>query len=343
MYYFRVEGNSRIGMGHLMRSLCLAGALDCCEDIRFCCHEDAALRFVSSRDFHTIRLEEPPFSEADKDILLDILREDAEAVVILDSYEYNNEYVKALRDVAKVICFDDLIQIPFEADAVINYNSYATATEYEALYTSRNLTVPNLLIGSTFLPLREEFTKYRNQDKQEPKNIFLSTGGGDADNLSGQIATKLDSLLVSKGLKLHIVCGALNPNFETLTKLSLENEYIFIHRDVKNMSELMNGCDVAISAAGSTCYELCAMGLPFVIFAYADNQKRILEDMVNKRAALDAGYMETSNQTEIFDNILKQLILLLEDEALRDEMIDIEHKLVDGQGAKRLAMAIKAL
>ena len=38
------------------------------------------------------------------------------------------------------------------------------------------------------------------------------------------------------------------------------------------MSEVMKYCDIAITAGGSTMYELCACGVPMITYAFADNQ-----------------------------------------------------------------------
>lgn len=43
--------------------------------------------------------------------------------------------------------------------------------------------------------------------------------------------------------------------------------------ECKKMSELMQQCDMAVSAAGSTLYELCACGMPTITYVLADNQK----------------------------------------------------------------------
>jgi len=43
------------------------------------------------------------------------------------------------------------------------------------------------------------------------------------------------------------------------------------------MSEIMLKCDVAVTAGGSTMYELAACGIPMVTFIYADNQRPAVE------------------------------------------------------------------
>ena len=41
---------------------------------------------------------------------------------------------------------------------------------------------------------------------------------------------------------------------------------------VKDVKSLIESCDITISAAGSTMYEICACGVPMVTYSLADNQ-----------------------------------------------------------------------
>ena len=54
----------------------------------------------------------------------------------------------------------------------------------------------------------------------------------------------------------------------------MEHQYppIKIHKNITNMSDYMRGCEMAVSAGGTTLFELCACGIPTVCFSFAENQ-----------------------------------------------------------------------
>ena len=45
-----------------------------------------------------------------------------------------------------------------------------------------------------------------------------------------------------------------------------------VYENVKNMSEIMKGVDVVVSAASTVLYECCCMAKPTIFFTVADNQ-----------------------------------------------------------------------
>lgn len=51
----------------------------------------------------------------------------------------------------------------------------------------------------------------------------------------------------------------------------------------------MQKCDIAISAAGSTLYELCATGIPAITYTLADNQLIAAEQFDKQGIMLSAG------------------------------------------------------
>lgn len=344
MYYFRVDGSAEIGIGHIMRSMSVAKALKEQEEIFFMCHNELSAKIIESGGFNTFILQKSPFGPEEVEEIREKTEFDDETVIILDSYRYDNEYVCALRNFAKVVCFDDIAERAFEANALINYNSYASPEMYEEKYDKAGIELPRLILGSEYIPLRDEFLSPPDRDFNKVKDILITTGGGDSKNLAQSISEKLLEVFEGKNINLHLVCGPLNPNIKSLEEFAKENKYIFIHKSVKNMAELMSRCDLAVSAAGSTCYELCAMGLPFVVFAYAQNQTGILEDMKERNAALWAGYISSDKDKDrIIGNIGFQTEKLLENKEMRLKMSEVERRLVDGNGARRLAQILDSL
>jgi hypothetical protein len=87
------------------------------------------------------------------------------------------------------------------------------------------------------------------------------------------------------------------------------------------------GVDVAVSAAGTTAYELAAAGVPAVVVAVADNQRRVVE------GARRAGFALAGDD-------LPAAVAQLADPAVRARLQEAGPATVDGRGAARAAAAL---
>ena len=100
------------------------------------------------------------------------------------------------------------------------------------------------------------------------------------------------------------------------------------------MSELMSICDVAISAAGSTLYELCACGVPTITYVIADNQIDGAREFERKGLMIKSGDLrETDYDCRSLINNLRDLI---SDNIKRKTMSESASMIVDGNGAKNI-------
>jgi len=153
-------------------------------------------------------------------------------------------------------------------DILVNYNAYAESDTYAKLY--RGLKEPNFILGPRYAPLRSMFKEI--EKKVQPKrveNILISTGGADELHLSLAIVR----YLVEQGnadKTYHILLGAMNTDKKEIELLA--GDSIVLHENIIDMKSLIANCDLAISAAGSTLYEICACGVPLITFSVADNQ-----------------------------------------------------------------------
>ena len=66
----------------------------------------------------------------------------------------------------------------------------------------------------------------------------------------------------------------------------------------------MKKADIAISAGGTTLYELCACGTPTISYSFADNQLDNVEQF-QKDELID--YAGDVRKTNIFENVKKRL------------------------------------
>jgi RimJ/RimL family protein N-acetyltransferase len=105
-----------------------------------------------------------------------------------------------------------------------------------------------------------------------------------------------------------------------------------IRKNVTNMSDLMAWADVAVSAGGTSTWELAFMGLPMILTAIADNQRRVVEEVGKAGVAINLGWHENISLKEITQAVSS----LMKDAELRGKMSSRGKHLVDGLGAERV-------
>lgn len=107
------------------------------------------------------------------------------------------------------------------------------------------------------------------------------------------------------------------------------------------MRSLMLQCDAAISAGGTTLFELCACGIPAVTYVLADNQVQNAASFEEAGLMLNAGDIRKDRQFAA--RFFEYLQALIPDQPLRQRMAEQMQALVDGNGALRLAKVIPEL
>jgi len=136
-----------------------------------------------------------------------------------------------------------------------------------------------------------------------------------------------------------IVVGGSNPHIESLRALTESaDERMRLVVDATNMPELMRWADVAVTAAGSTSWELAATGLPALQLVIADNQIPIAAALHRAGVTISLGDCRTVTPGDI----AAALRTLLPDRARREEMSARGRRLVDGRGVSRVAAALGA-
>jgi spore coat polysaccharide biosynthesis predicted glycosyltransferase SpsG len=130
-----------------------------------------------------------------------------------------------------------------------------------------------------------------------------------------------------------VVVGACSAGSTELQSSIKETQVsIRLERDVVNMPELMAWANVAVSAGGSTCWELAFMGLPSVILVLADNQKPIAEGLDRAGVAVNLGW----NGQISAERLAGTLIKLASSLDLRQRMSYRGQLLIDGNGSRRV-------
>lgn len=339
MFFIRTEGSPKIGTGHLVRCMSIARALLKYTDVVFLCSLSDSINIIKENGFEAIQIPAGDFSKEEVYGIIKIAKtlcvseHEDKSCILVDSYDVSEQYFENLRTYFFVAYMDDLVEKPYMVDVCINYNGYADEDSYKKLYGKKQ---PAFLLGSKYAPLRSEFSKGTDKQIGEVKNILITAGGSDYLNLSKVIALGL----IKKGIEaqINIVCGRLNPHIEALKLLEREYNNIKLHINVADMASLMKETDLAISAGGSTCYELCALGVPFVVFSYVDNQKGIVKWASENDIALSAGDVREYDNLESASGCIADMVSdLIYDDAKRKLLSGKSRDFVDGNGAARLA------
>ena len=124
----------------------------------------------------------------------------------------------------------------------------------------------------------------------------------------------------------------IGPSFKDVNLLkNSESNKIKLYYNA-NMYEIMERCDIAVSACGSTLYELAACGVPTLGLVIADNQEGIDNKMHELGIIKNMGWYDKLSK----DVVTETLVDLCNHYTVRNEMSSKAKKVVDGDGVKRI-------
>ncbi|MCM1495270.1 MAG: UDP-2,4-diacetamido-2,4,6-trideoxy-beta-L-altropyranose hydrolase [Bacteroides sp.] len=351
MIYIRTDANEIIATGHIMRCISIAKELASRGmKVQFLLSDEKSIRLLRDTEFSYQILHTDwrhLGSEKEIEVLRAILASNMELekpVLLVDSYAVDNGYFLKLKEYAKLIYMDDLFAGVYDVDMLINYTIYYKLFNYDFAYSGK---ATKLLLGMDYTPLREQFQNQECIDVKEEKGqnsleILLMCGGGDPFHILSDILRYGDENgLISKDI-YHIVAGAYHPQIDVLRDFEKRNSNIYVHQNVKDMASLMQMCDIAVSAAGTTLYECCAVGLPTVFFCMVDNQQYDGLCFSRDDIMLYAGDLRFQKE-QCIKKIFFYITYLKKNTQARYIMGQRMKALVDGNGTKRVAEEIEKL
>lgn len=334
--YFRADGNDVIATGHIMRCLSIAANVRRFGfEVTFVLADESPRHLIEGRGFNADILG-TTWDDLDNEInvMCSYINEHNVRVLVVDSYYVTEKYLRNLSENTNVVYIDDLFAFAYPVDTIINYGVFANVERYNELYKGK--ATPRYLVGGSYVPLREEFSGIEHDINAEIRRVLITTGGTDRLNVAGNLLKELmhEEELVS--IEYNVIVGCFNNNKDMLKAMADESGgRIVLHENVNNMSDYMKKCDAAISASGSTLYELCACGMPTVCFEIASNQEGA-ERWENEGYMLYSGNA-AKDLDSCINSCISKLIWLNNHYQERMEMSSRMQKLVDGKGAERLA------
>jgi UDP-2,4-diacetamido-2,4,6-trideoxy-beta-L-altropyranose hydrolase len=323
----RADISPQIGAGHVMRCLSLA---------QRCCAEGVRVLFALAET--SVAFEERVRTEGHQVIRLSVARGgDDDALettrlaeahdvswIVADGYSFGSGWQEQVKRIGRRL-------LVFADGATPEARHYDFLLNPDGLAATFPRNGTSVFGGPRYVLLRQEFCRWRDWSRTSRKGIeklLISFGATDQHDLTTQVLSKLEGV---EGIRITVVVGSENPRASRIAQYAEQrSQTIQLIIDSENMAALMAENDLAITAAGSTCWELAFMGLPALAFVAAANQTGVARLLTESGSAI------------VFDEIgagvqaVRSLIERLADLQARERMSKAGRVLVDGFGAERV-------
>ena len=335
----RVDGNAAIGGGHVMRCLALAQAWQ--DGGGRAAFASAGLapslrERIGDEGFDCTAISSESGGEEDAAATVARAREISARTVVIDGYHFGPSFRAPLHgDGLVTMAIDDNGEAgPCGDHLILNQNIHAAP----ALYPDAGSRT-KLLLGTRYALLRREFRRSIRRNIRRDgavRTILVTLGAADRDNVTGSVIEALRSLDLA-GAAVEIIAGGANPHGAAISQACASVPGARIVADPgAGMAELIAGADLAVTAGGTTMWELSAMGVPFIAVIVAENQRL-------STLAMTALGFPCVTAENVIGKLPEKLRTLIGDAARRQKLAAAGQRLVDGEGAPRVCAEISKL
>ena len=354
--FIRADASAELGAGHIMRMLALAqawrgeggAAVFLCALL-----PDLLAERLRAEGFTVVRLPPTATQSADAQATLAAIEHQlsvfkfpvsglkfqvSDAWLLADGYHFGPEFQQVIKagGVRLLVVDDNGENSDYVCELVLNQNLHAAESFY-----ARRTAQTRLLLGSRYALLRSEFLAARKQARVIPPiahRLLVTLGGSDPGNMTGQVLASLAALGQMEG-ELVVVLGGGNPRGAELEHAAqaLPWTTVRVLRNVSDMSSLLQQADLAVTAGGSTCWEMCLLGLPMLVISIAENQRQLALGLGAAGAACVVGHAGEFDPAALG----RQLSNLWGDAVRRQALSTAARRIVDGLGAQRVLAALR--
>lgn len=318
----RADGGPNIGYGHLVRTGALAEcALDTGDSVTYATRTPGNAREVCPEGVEVVGLDSGHGHAA----FLEWLSEVCPDVVLTDSYDVDTEQQQSIVErVPRLGVVLDDTRFTIRADVLINGNVYAPDIDYEWLGPE-----PAWCLGTDYLLLRAEIRELAGEEplfRETAERALITMGGSDIRNTTPQVVRAFDGT----DLCVDVIVGPGFENRAAIDEAVAETEGEFdVVEDPPDLPERMFRADLAVSATGTTIYELLALGTPTIGLPQADNQEPIADALTERNAIV-------MPDGEDADSLRSTIDSLANDPKRRRSILETGRALVDGRGVERV-------
>ncbi len=335
----RADASTEMGTGHVMRSLALAQAW---QDeggkagyAATSCPAGVEERLLQE-NIEVARLLTQPGSMEDARATAEIARAWGACWVVLDGYQFGGDYQQALKcEDLNLLALDDFGHAQhYWVDVVLNQDLNAE----EGLYRSRE-PYTRLLLGPDYVCLRREFRRGPRPPRKpagRARKLLVTMGGSDPGNVTLQVLRALAECGFRQ-LETIVLVGPGNVHGASLEdEARRHGAAVRLLHNPPNIPELMAWCDAAITAGGSTLWELACFAVPSLVVIIAKNQ-RLSTELLENRGACRVLRDANQSRTSLWAKAIAEFAADDRGRAALSEQIG---RIVDGRGADRVCEVI---
>lgn len=254
-------------------------------------------------------------------------------IFIIDKYDTDESFLSSCKKYCRTLVrIDDAAPTTNKdriSDVIVNGNPYADAKHYNGFVRGNC----HLIVGRDFIPMDTKFCRTRKiyHIRENISNIVVAFGASNKGKAySYDVSKKVMALDLSASL--HVLDGEkLREKFDHLYPKRLKLLPL-----VENVHHIFSKSDIAICSSSTTCWQLAAIGVPFIAFKTADNQLLAFNYIMRTRLgiALDRDAISNGKLEKEIRNLNKRKRELLSKKS-RDN--------IDCRGSQRIAHKLNEL
>lgn len=323
---FRADGSPTMGTGHVMRCVTLAAAA------RELGHDPVLVINATGVEWLEDYISETglPVTRVNaNELTVDQFAGFDPDRVLIDSYVYSDAAIESVAETVRTA-------------VIVDFN---TRTAAAAMYIDPNLGgiarephTAEWLVGSDYAMIRPAILEQRADeghrfDEQQP-HVLVFVGGSDPLGLTTTVVRAVATEV--PGATITAVGGE-----SVRAELDADTiaDRVTVVSPGQQLPRLMGDADVIVCAAGTSAWDVSAIGTPAVFLGIVDNQMVSVEQIRQHDLGpvIDARGMSAE---ELGSEVRAGVREILSDSQLRAERVNRMTNLFDGRGAERIVTAL---
>jgi len=349
---FRVDTGTVVGTGHLMEALAIF------RNLKDKFTVNAAFITVKN-DYITEKLRRAGIKKIypvargipaedvneleDADRTIEIFKAKRFDCLVVDLPNRSGNYYKKLNKNIGPVCtiLDDGLHRKIHSALVFNFSITQNAHFYRGLNNKFKY-----FVGPKYMPLNEGILEFKPvRIKRKVKRIFVSTPAfliakhGTTVKIIKSLE-KIDGEFIVDVLISGLIKLRDQMKIEDIINSSVKHKYI-LRKNIaqKEVFEIMEGADLAITASGNALYELAYFGIPTVMIAPRLEFLKIAKCFEKGVFNTNLGLVDLIDENKLKDNLAG----LIDNYELRFKNSSALRGLVDGKGTNRICGHILSL